>query len=595
MPFLLCLAFFLQTAPLAAVDSVGVAHRARIDRVLNPWNANERSSRFVRVGADSVWMWGAAPGANLTPGLAQRQGRFFLEGVDGILRPTPAIQLLADGDPGTTFDPDSLGLPRDAVLLLDLGGTFGVDRIRLHPRMDRRHLRKFLQEFRVETGVEGITGDFETLLDYTADQPNQEPLLDRPFPSRPVRYLRLTPTTQRPWEVAELEIYADGTVPLGEFTTIPLDLVFASAVWGRVRYEGGLISGAPVVVQTRTGPDPEPELYFRRIVEDSDGEEDLVEVDRKTYLGLLPAARGPIRPNPTWSPWERVADDLVRSPGFRRFIQARLLFLNPGTALRRLVIEYTRPAVFQELEAEMSPLVVDPGVETSFTLSALVSLEGKGTDLPSGFSLVQVRTTAQIRRVDQVLIDDRAIPVRVTMEPGEGFTVDLRRRLSQSGTFLQIHFRGTLFRDQTRFEVGAVDRREGGLSYQVGHAEEVDERLEGSGLVVRLRDAEKAPLLSVLQAPQLFTPNGDGINDRWVLNYTLIKLLKPVPLSLEVYDLSGREVYRSQGEEDSGNHTLSWDGRGGDGQLLAPGLYLYELHVQADEETRHRGVVGVSY
>ena len=50
----------------------------------------------------------------------------------------------------------------------------------------------------------------------------------------------------------------------------------------------------------------------------------------------------------------------------------------------------------------------------------------------------------------------------------------------------------------------------------------------------------KRRLADLEVSPQTATPNGDGINDEIVFSFDLLQIKGEVPLSLEVYDLSGR-------------------------------------------------------
>ena len=63
-----------------------------------------------------------------------------------------------------------------------------------------------------------------------------------------------------------------------------------------------------------------------------------------------------------------------------------------------------------------------------------------------------------IDEVVRVLVDDEEVNATVTSRPG-GIDVTLWRRVVQTGTYIQIVFRGKVFLDRTRFEVRAVDRR----------------------------------------------------------------------------------------------------------------------------------------
>ena len=83
--------------------------------------------------------------------------------------------------------------------------------------------------------------------------------------------------------------------------------------------------------------------------------------------------------------------------------------------------------------------------------------------------------------------------------------------------------------------------------------------------------------------PNPFTPNGDGVNDLASIHYQILKLTKEVPVTVSIYDLSGRlvrDLY--SGTEVSGIYALDWNGLDNSGQLVAPGLYLSRISVDAD-------------
>ena len=78
----------------------------------------------------------------------------------------------------------------------------------------------------------------------------------------------------------------------------------------------------------------------------------------------------------------------------------------------------------------------------------------------------------------------------------------------------------------------------------------------------------------------LFTPNGDGINDTWEIGY----LANLTPYTLVVYSRGGFEVYRSD------NYTNNWDGTR-DGNALPDGTYWYILTLGNGVE--YRGAVTI--
>ena len=363
-------------------------------------------------------------------------------------------------------------------------------------------------------------------------------------------------------------------------------------------YEGGDISRAPVVVRTRTGPDRSPLLYY--LIQGGD----VVQWSKVGWENAPVEERGPVEPNPAWSPWEPVTDGLVRSPSLNRYLQFHVTLTEPGAGLRELRFEYVYPPVARDLAAEISPLQARAGVETPFTLSLQVHLDrtGSASHRDTGFRQLQVRTGAEIGEVARIRVDDLEVLPFTEIEPGTGFTVNLPRRVVQDGSFLQVGFTATLFHERTRFEVQALDRRtEGGesrVAYQVARPADVDGE-PGGGLVVRHGpDAGELSLISSLKASSaVMTPNADGVNDRLELTFTLLKLMEPARLTLEIYALDGRPVARPwETEQGAGTLTAAWDGRDGSGLVVPPGLYLYDLrvHSNAGADLR-RGVVELAY
>ena len=480
--YALLIGLFCSATSALAVDSLDVGQDGRLGR----WDSIVEEAQFLGVARDSIWMWPAEAGENLSLRLAERGGVAvgLVTNPDGILR-VPIGTLLYDGNPNTAFDPDQFAaIDRSTPVEIDLGAVFRVNRVRLFPRLDRQNRRRFLQVFRLYTKAER-QAKYDPAVSFFAGSPNVEPVVERPFDSRNVRYVLIEPSTEREWELAEVEIYAAGDAPVGTYVSRPVRTRYPNIVWGKVRYEGGSIENAPATVQTRTGSDRDPEHYFRINLLAADG---LQRVSKEDYQALPAEEKGPIRPNPLWSSWQTVSGGLIHSPGLRRFLQFKVRMASPGAVLRRLVFEFARPPVVSSLLAEISPSVVQPGVETSFTLSMEVRLRpDKGRDpQATGFRFLQVRTAAQVAEIERILVDDEEISFSATYEPSTGFDVDLWRHIEQTGTFVQIVFRGAVFRDYTRFEVRALDRRDadGQLeeAYQVADERDVDPSLEGTNL-----------------------------------------------------------------------------------------------------------------
>jgi flagellar hook assembly protein FlgD len=84
-------------------------------------------------------------------------------------------------------------------------------------------------------------------------------------------------------------------------------------------------------------------------------------------------------------------------------------------------------------------------------------------------------------------------------------------------------------------------------------------------------------------ACRIFTPNGDGANDK-----ARFELDNPeqLPVAGTVYDLSGARVASlQQGTGSSAVDVLLWDGKNGDGQVVAGGIYIYDIDFQGKHAT----------
>ena len=570
-----------------------------------PWTEVQETSQFVLLAEDSLWIWPAPAGENLALGTLARAGSVRAvvveEGVPRVVD-SPSLARLLDGDEGTAFDPDEEGLLRQLEVYVDLGGVFRINRVRFFPRLDNSHRQRFPQAFSLglEPGADPYFAqlfrlvffregppmtepatalsayNYAPLITFTSSRPNEKSVVDWPGTQqvtglRQARFLRLQTALNQPWELAELELYSDGTAPEGEFVSKPL-LATGEPVWGQVQYEGGQLSRLPVVLQARTGPDEDPFHYFILV-----GERE-VQVSREAWEVIETiegaAVQGPVRPNPGWSTWQTVEEGIVRSKGPNAYLQFRLRLLQPGIKIERLIFEYdTRPLV-RALRAEVSPLVVAVGAETAFTLSTVLDIRSGDT----GVRYLQILTPAQLAAVDSVRVDGRPVVYTSGVEPGRGFTINLWERPQQDGSLVQVFFRARVFADGTPFVLRGLDRRlsAGAIdsAYQYAGEEDVDPATLGAGLVVRLGTVENPVLAPLRPQAAFFSPNGDGHRDHFNLEYDLLKLTRPAPVLFRVYDLSGRLLHLGQGLEQSGGYVRLWDGRDTAGQLVAPGLYL---------------------
>lgn len=78
-----------------------------------------------------------------------------------------------------------------------------------------------------------------------------------------------------------------------------------------------------------------------------------------------------------------------------------------------------------------------------------------------------------------------------------------------------------------------------------------------------------------LEAPNVITPNGDGLNDYWILNEGN---LLPPEVSITIFNRWGESVYQN------GDYHNEWNGLSQDGEELAEGVYYYVILLPPNQQ-----------
>jgi len=97
---------------------------------------------------------------------------------------------------------------------------------------------------------------------------------------------------------------------------------------------------------------------------------------------------------------------------------------------------------------------------------------------------------------------------------------------------------------------------------------------------------------SALAVPNVFTPDGDGYNDRFMVESKSLRYI-----SMEVFSRSGLKVYGFSGEDERLKEWTGWDGNINNSSIkAAPGVYFYIIRAFGWDDIRYdskayRGVV----
>jgi len=108
-----------------------------------------------------------------------------------------------------------------------------------------------------------------------------------------------------------------------------------------------------------------------------------------------------------------------------------------------------------------------------------------------------------------------------------------------------------------------------------------------SELTCRDSDSVKIKVLpSMLQIPNVFTPNDDGINDFFIPDKKSLKFL-----NLQVFAKSGQRVYNYEGDGDDLQNWQGWHGKVNNSERRAvPGAYYYILRAYGYDDVEYEGV-----
>ena len=368
--------------------------------------------------------------------------------------------------------------------------------------------------------------------------------------------------------ISEVEVYGQGFVSSAQFDSEAIDFGDAADKnFGIARWTPVIPEGTSLAVSFRIGSTSSPSA------EDDD-----------------------------WSAWTEPSTEndgvLIELPEPARYLQYRVMMTSGDPSvtprLEGLQIDYGEPlavsfsgSVTRTLTgAADDTLTVDEasiGDEHEFDLH-LQAEAGAG-----GFDILRLKLP-NAASVEEVLLNGEAVQATLTMS-GSTIDLDFGRTLTGSNTF-DLRFGSVLFDERNVFSAEVLDSARPDNPQQVAANDVRDDALVIFGVGVSDNVFDKG---SLTVTPNPFSPNGDGRFDVVEFSYALAKIGTPQRVRLRVFDLRGRELQELTLQQKSGSHTVTWDGRGEDGQLVPPGLYLFQVDVDSGKPVRFNGSVVVSY
>lgn len=504
---------------------------------------------------------------------------------------------LTDGLHSSSFDLRVYDpLKNENQLEVDLGAKYWIDRVRLISPENP----PVAYQIRVSDGALDPSGDLVWRQFDERFNPQSFVQLEEQFIRQEVRHielrrLELVGSSAERATLSEVQAYGEGYVS-DVIMTSPLIKLDRAQIFSSVEWDADIPRGTRLEVRTRSGDDLIEDVHYY----DRYGRE----ISEERWVNIRnPDHRGPVVVNeligPKWSNWSEVYEesgDRFRSPNPRRMVQvqARLRSTDPlrSPALRRMELKFSAPLVDQLL-AEVWPVRgIEAGREQEFTVYLLPSYR---TGDP-GFDRLKVQASSSSRLELVSVRSGSATALRFgagqTLWPGawslagEGpgyVELDLPGIARRGSQIYAITFKTRVFLNSTTFSVELSNTTRPGM-VQVASDGDVSD-LAGSQSMVVVTDLLKAPLLDSLRVePEVFTPNGDGINDQTQIRFSVFRIDEAALFSVRIHDLAGRAVrdlsFLRSGA--SGDHFLEWDGKDDAGVSVSPGTYVLRVEFTAD-------------
>jgi len=373
--------------------------------------------------------------------------------------------------------------------------------------------------------------------------------------------------------IGEIEVYGSGYVESGTYVSEPLDFGDPSPKnFGLITWESEVPELTELSLQFRTGS---------------------------------PAVGGGI----DWSPWSeeyRESGIYISSPEPRQYLQYKVnlstLSDDVTPSLKSLSIEYSNDDIpVSSAKARVSPNKVAMGERVSFNYD--LTLEFSAGDVGIERMVISQPSTATLKSVSglegvehSVKYDNRSLEIDFA-DPLDA---------SDGVSNISLQFEAVLYSWSHEFTCslfapGSINPLNAGED--VGVDPDTGEPYSWS---VYASSFLKESLLDVRATPRVFSPDGDGICDYTVIEFTVSKLDVPRDVEIKIFDLSGNLV-RDLAKEPvvAGQYTGMfspsdavgyWDGRDDDGDLLPPGIYIYrvELKLSGGSEIS-TGTITISY
>ena len=155
-----------------------------------------------------------------------------------------------------------------------------------------------------------------------------------------------------------------------------------------------------------------------------------------------------------------------------------------------------------------------------------------------------------------------------------------------TGPLLRIRFKATVFRNGTTLDL-AVRNTAGGSDattlWQSIAPGDATPEVDGNTLTIDLPLGTKS-IENFTIAPNPFTPNADGVNDKAFIRMNVFKITTSRMVHMRIYALDGRRLFETSQMISSGLAVIPWDGTDRHRRNVPPGIYICQIELDTDSQ-----------
>ncbi len=303
-------------------------------------------------------------------------------------------------------------------------------------------------------------------------------------------------------------------------------------------------------------------------------------VTEEKYKSIPKVLKGPIDTTivvgEDWDAWSeeyKAPDETFKSQSPRRFVQLEMVLSTDDPAVaptvNSLSIDF-EDAFLQEAKGSILPREATPNEDTRFTYT----LWPKADDQDSGFDHLRfVLSEATETSSAEIEIGGQPVVPAAVEQQGDSLLISLSDPVRSDS--VRISFTTRVIQNATIF---ALDL---GSSARPGIWQSVEAMERRSNIVMLPELTGSGQLINDLQVPDVFTPNGDGVNDSFEVRFVAFKVADAVP-EVSVYDLAGRRRGALIAEQIGTQQRHTWSGHDDKGEQVEPGVYLLRIDLGAD-------------